>query len=98
MFIGEQPGDREDLSGEPSVARGGHLRCGAGRGGIARKKRLHQNPAAGKITACRFCPDLELRFVRRRAVVALGATALERARFESDLAAVREQARTVGAA
>ena len=40
------------------------------------KNRLHQKPNAGEIQACRFWLGLELRFVRPKVVVALGATAL----------------------
>lgn len=41
------------------------------------KRRLHQRPNAGEVTACRFWLDLERAFVRPRLIVALGATAAQ---------------------
>jgi uracil-DNA glycosylase len=94
MFVGEQPGDREDLSGDPFVGPAGRVFDAAlAAAGIARKtvyvtnavkhfkfrqrgkKRLHQKPDAGEIRACRFWLDLERRFIRPQAIVAMGATA-----------------------
>ncbi len=40
------------------------------------KKRIHQKPNAGEITACRFWVNLEREFVRPKLIVALGATAV----------------------
>jgi uracil-DNA glycosylase len=39
------------------------------------KRRIHQKPGAGEVTACRFWLDRELALVQPRLVVALGATA-----------------------
>ncbi|WP_157115358.1 UdgX family uracil-DNA binding protein [Paracoccus contaminans] len=39
------------------------------------KRRLHQNPDAGEIAACRWWLDLERQFVRPRLTIALGASA-----------------------
>jgi uracil-DNA glycosylase family protein len=96
MFVGEQPGDQEDVSGKPFVGPAGQVLDGAlERVGIDRtrvyvtnavkhfkyeprgKKRIHQKPNAGEISACRFWLDLERRLVRPKLVVALGATAAQ---------------------
>ncbi|HVS99712.1 MAG TPA: UdgX family uracil-DNA binding protein [Solirubrobacterales bacterium] len=94
MLVGEQPGDREGIEGEPFVGpAGGVLRkalLGAGievddayltnavkhfkwrpRG----KRRLHQTPRVGEVSACRPWLEAEIAAIRPRAVVALGATA-----------------------
>ena len=39
------------------------------------KRRLHQNPDAGEMQACRWWLGQELRFVRPRLIVGMGATA-----------------------
>src|SRR5690606_6440407 len=39
------------------------------------KRRIHQKPNAGEITACRWWLDRELSMLRPRLIVALGATA-----------------------
>jgi len=41
------------------------------------KRRIHQKPSSGEITACRFWLDLERREVKPRIVVAMGATAAQ---------------------
>jgi len=41
------------------------------------KRRIHQKPNAGEVTACRFWLDLERKFVAPRVIVALGATAAQ---------------------
>jgi uracil-DNA glycosylase family protein len=95
MLVGEQPGDREDVEGEPFVGPAGrildqaleeagvgrrdayvtnvvkHFRWTPGRG----KRRLHQKPNAEQIAACRPWLDAELRVVKPKVVVCLGATA-----------------------
>src|SRR5215218_2346022 len=72
LFVGEQPGDQEDLAGRPFVGPAGQLFDEAlEKAGIDRaetyvtnavkhfkfiqkgKKRLHNRPDAGEITACR---------------------------------------------
>jgi DNA polymerase len=40
------------------------------------KRRIHQKPNAGEISACRFWLDLERELVRPRVIVAMGATAV----------------------
>jgi uracil-DNA glycosylase family protein len=96
MFVGEQPGDQEDLVGKPFVGPAGQVLDQALETvGIDRrrvyvtnavkhfkfeprgKKRIHQKPNAGEITACRFWLELERDFVRPKLVVALGATAAQ---------------------
>jgi DNA polymerase len=96
MFVGEQPGDREDVEGRPFVGPAGRLLEKAVAGaGLDRtriyvtnvvkhfkweprgKKRIHQKPNAGEITACRPWLDAELAVIRPLAVVCLGATAAQ---------------------
>ncbi|AMJ60566.1 UdgX family uracil-DNA binding protein [Bosea sp. PAMC 26642] len=110
MFVGEQPGDQEDLAGKPFVGPAGQVFDKAlGEAGLARrrayvtnavkhfkfelrgKRRIHQKPNAGEITACRFWLGLEREFVKPRLVVALGASALKALTGHSgSLASVRE--------
>ena len=95
MLVGEQPGDREDIEGEPFVGPAGRILDQAlGEAGIGRrdayvtnvvkhfrwtpgrgKRRLHQKPNAEQIAACRPWLDGELRVVKPKVVVCLGATA-----------------------
>jgi uracil-DNA glycosylase family protein len=96
MFVGEQPGDQEDLQGKPFVGPAGEmLQKVLDTVGIDRrrvyvtnavkhfkfeprgKRRIHQKPNAGEITACRFWINLEREVVRPKLVVALGATAVQ---------------------
>ena len=96
MFVGEQPGDQEDLQGKPFVGPAGQVLDRAlDKVGIDRarvyvtnavkhfkfeprgKRRIHQKPNAGEITACRFWLELEREFVRPKLVVALGASAAQ---------------------
>jgi DNA polymerase len=96
MFVGEQPGDQEDLQGKPFVGPAGQVLDKAlDKVGIDRrrvyvtnavkhfkyeprgKKRIHQKPNAGEISACRFWINLEREFVRPKLIVALGATAVQ---------------------
>ena len=95
MFVGEQPGDQEDLAGRPFVGPAGQVFDRImGEAGLDRrrayvtnavkhfkfevrgKRRIHQKPNAGEVTACQFWLGLERAFVKPRLVVALGATAL----------------------
>jgi uracil-DNA glycosylase len=94
MLVGEQPGDREDLEGEPFVGPSGKLLRRAlveaalegsdvyltnavkhfkwrPRG----KRRLHQTPRAGEVTACRPWLVAEVGAVGPSGLLALGATA-----------------------
>jgi uracil-DNA glycosylase len=94
MFVGEQPGDQEDLAGKPFVGPAGRFFDVALReAGIERsaayvtnavkhfkyvpqgKRRLHQRPDKGEVMACNWWLDNELKFVKPKLVVALGATA-----------------------
>jgi DNA polymerase len=96
MFVGEQPGDQEDLAGKPFVGPAGQVldralkKVGIDRGRVyvtnavkhfkfepRGKKRIHQKPNSGEITACRFWIELEREFVRPRLIVAMGATAVQ---------------------
>ena len=94
LFVGEQPGDQEDLAGRPFVGPAGKLFDAAlEQAGIDRsetyvtnavkhfkfiqkgKKRLHNRPDAGEITACRWWQEQERALIRPPVTVALGATA-----------------------
>jgi uracil-DNA glycosylase len=94
MFVGEQPGDQEDLAGRPFVGPAGAVFDGAlETAGIERsavyvtnavkhfkfiqrgKRRIHNKPDAGEISACRWWIEQELELVRPPITVALGATA-----------------------
>jgi probable DNA metabolism protein len=96
MFVGEQPGDQEDLAGRPFVGPAGKIFDEAiEEVGIDRKKlyvtnavkhfkfvprgkrRIHQKPDTGEISACRYWLDMERSLVKPRIVVALGATAAQ---------------------
>jgi DNA polymerase len=94
VFVGEQPGDQEDLAGTPFVGPAGQLFDKAlAEAGVPRertyvtnavkhfkferqgKRRIHEKPNAGEITACRWWLQQELTLIRPPLVVALGATA-----------------------
>ena len=94
MFVGEQPGDQEDLAGRPFVGPAGTLfddaleNSGIDRSAVyvtnavkhfkfvARgKRRIHNKPDAGEITACRWWIEHERELIRPPITVALGATA-----------------------
>lgn len=94
VFVGEQPGDQEDIQGRPFVGPAGRLFDKAlAEAGIDRtaayvtnavkhfkyeprgKKRIHKRPDRGEIEACRWWLDAEIRLIRPKLVVALGATA-----------------------
>ncbi len=94
IFVGEQPGDQEDLAGRPFVGPAGAVFDAAlEKAGIDRstvyvtnavkhfkfvprgKRRIHNKPDAGEITACRWWIDLERELIRPAVTVALGATA-----------------------
>jgi DNA polymerase len=95
MLVGEQPGDAEDLAGEPFVGPAGKLlRSALERADIVAdavyitnavkhfnweprgKRRIHKTPSQQAVAACRHWLDEEIRHVRPRVVVALGASAL----------------------
>lgn len=94
MFVGEQPGDQEDIAGRPFVGPAGALFDAAlEKAGIDRstvyvtnavkhfkfvargKRRIHNKPNAGEITACRWWIEQERELIRPPVTVALGATA-----------------------
>ena len=94
MFVGEQPGDQEDLAGRPFVGPAGTIFDAAlEKAGIDRstvyvtnavkhfkfvlrgKRRIHNKPDAGEITACRWWIEHERELIRPPLTVALGATA-----------------------
>ena len=98
MFVGEQPGDQEDVQGHPFVGPSGRLLDeGLEAAGIDRrrvyvtnavkhfkfvrieltKRRLHKKPNAAEVRACHPWLEEEIRLVRPRVVVALGATAAQ---------------------
>ncbi len=94
MFVGEQPGDQEDLAGRPFVGPAGQLFDRAlADAGVDRaatyvtnavkhfkferrgKRRIHQKPDGGEISACRWWIEQERSLIRPPLTVALGATA-----------------------
>ena len=94
MLVGEQPGDREDLAGQPFVGPAGRILDKAlAEVGIERsrvfvtnavkhfkyewrgKRRLHKQPNAGEIEACRWWLDLERVLVRPAVILGMGTTA-----------------------
>ena len=94
MFVGEQPGDQEDLVGRPFVGPAGELfdrallEAGLDRKDIyvtnavkhfkyqpRGKRRIHQKPNAGEVTACRWWLVREIALVQPHLIVALGGTA-----------------------
>lgn len=96
MFVGEQPGNSEDLEGRPFVGpAGGLLDRALEEAGIDRsrvyvtnvvkhfkweprgKRRIHKKPNGAEITACRPWLEAEIRVVKPRAIVCLGATAAQ---------------------
>jgi DNA polymerase len=92
MLVGEQPRREEDLAGAPFVGPTGRLLDRAlGAAGIDRrqnavkhfkwephgKRPIHQKPAAGEVRACKPWLEAEIRVVRPRGIVCLGATAAQ---------------------
>ena len=94
LFVGEQPGDQEDLAGRPFVGPAGAVfdealeKAGIDRSSVyvtnavkhfkfllRGKRRIHNKPDAGEITACRWWIDQERALIRPPVTVALGATA-----------------------
>jgi len=94
MFVGEQPGDQEDLAGRPFVGPAGAIfDASLDQAGIDRstvyvtnavkhfkfvqrgKRRIHNKPDAGEISACRWWIEHERELIRPAVTVALGATA-----------------------
>lgn len=96
MFVGEQPGDREDIEGKPFVGPAGRLldealaTAGIDRTAVyitnavkhfkwkpAGKRRLHQKPNAGEISACRPWLNAEITVLKPDILALLGATAAQ---------------------
>ena len=96
MLVGEQPGDKEDLAGEPFVGPAGRLLDRAlEEAGIDRRKvyvtnivkhfkweargkrRIHKKPNLTEVSACKPWLEAEIKVVKPRVVVALGATAAQ---------------------
>src|SRR5215469_1015124 len=96
MLVGEQPGDYEDVAGQPFVGPAGKIMDQAlEEAGIDRKqvyvtnavkhfkweprgkRRIHQKPNSREIAACRPWLEAELRLVKPKLVVAMGATAAQ---------------------
>ena len=98
MLVGEQPGDREDIEGEPFVGPAGRILNEAMESvGLDRetafltnvvkhfrwrpspngKRRLHEKPTKGNVTACLPWVQKELELVQPEVLVVLGATAAD---------------------
>jgi len=96
IFVGEQPGNEEDLAGQPFVGPAGKLLDKAlAEAGINRdevyftnavkhfkwephgKRRIHKEPNAREIAACRPWLDAELAVLKPTVLVCLGATAAQ---------------------
>jgi DNA polymerase len=94
MFVGEQPGDEEDLAGRPFVGPAGKMfdqaleKAGIDRASVyvtnavkhfkfvqRGKRRIHNKPDTGEISACRWWIEHERELIRPPVTVALGATA-----------------------
>jgi uracil-DNA glycosylase family protein len=96
LFVGEQPGDQEDIAGKPFVGPAGRLLDACmEEAGIDRrtayvtnavkhfkweprgKRRIHKKPRMNEVTACRPWLDAEIKAVRPKLIVCLGATAAQ---------------------
>jgi DNA polymerase len=96
MFVGEQPGDQEDLAGKPFVGPSGVLLNEVmEQVGIPRyevyvtnavkhfkweprgKRRLHSKPSAREVAACRPWLEAEIKVIKPKMIVCLGATATQ---------------------
>ena len=113
MLIGEQPGDEEDLRGQPFIGPAGQLLDQVLKEiGVAReqlyitntvkhfkwrpqgKRRLHQTPNAGEVTACSPWLIAEVLRVRPKTIVCLGATAA-RAIFGGDFRLMQQRGQVI---
>ena len=84
MFVGEGPGEQEDLQGEPFVGRAGKLLTSLIEGiGLTRAEVYianvvkcrppgNRDPQPGEIEACRPYLEAQMAFIRPRVVVTLG--------------------------
>ncbi|MGI9432487.1 MAG: uracil-DNA glycosylase [Myxococcota bacterium] len=88
MFIGEGPGEQEDLQGVPFVGRAGELLTKMIEAGLGIERRTvyicnivkcrppgNRNPAADEVDACRGFLDGQIDAVSPRAIVTLGKPA-----------------------
>jgi DNA polymerase len=97
MFIGEQPGDAEDIAGHPFVGPAGKLfdralsEADIDRRGVyitnavkhfnwsetRGKRRIHKKPNSRQMAACKPWLEAEIKLLRPRVIVLLGATAAQ---------------------
>jgi uracil-DNA glycosylase len=96
MFVGEQPGNDEDLQGKPFVGPAGKLlekvlqELGINRNVVyitnavkhfkwvrRGKRRIHEKPGISEIAACQPWLEAEIKAVRPKIIVCLGATAAQ---------------------
>jgi uracil-DNA glycosylase len=94
FFVGEQPGDKEDLEGHPFVGPAGALldraliAAGIDRQKVyvtnavkhfkwraSGKKRIHMKPGSAEIAACHPWLEAEIKTVKPKIIICLGATA-----------------------
>ncbi|KQU64921.1 DNA polymerase [Aminobacter sp. DSM 101952] len=113
VFVGEQPGDQEDLQGRPFVGPAGKIFDAViGEAGIDRssvyvtnavkhfkfeprgKRRIHSKPNAGEVQACRWWLVKELKLLKPKLVVALGATAAQ-SLLEAPVAITRQRGQAI---
>jgi DNA polymerase len=84
LFVGEGPGEQEDLTGEPFVGRAGQLLTGLIEGiGLSRDRVYianvvkcrppgNRDPLPNEIESCRPYLDAQIGFIEPRVVVTLG--------------------------
>src|SRR5215471_21315916 len=89
MFVGEGPGEQEDLKGEPFVGRGGQLLTQLIEGiGLTRdavyianvvkcRPPGNRDPQPDEIAACRSYLERQVTLIRPRLIVALGRIAAQ---------------------
>ena len=90
MFVGELPGDKEDLAGHPFVGPAGRVldkaleAAGIRRGNVYVtnavkhfKRRIHKKPNTLEIAACRPWLAAEISATKPQLIVCLGATAAQ---------------------
>lgn len=113
VFVGEQPGDQEDLQGRPFVGPAGKIfdavlqETGIDRTAVyvtnavkhfkfkpRGKRRIHSRPNAGEVQACRWWLAQELKLLKPRLVVALGATAAQ-SLLQAPVAITKQRGQTI---
>ena len=85
MLVGEQPGDREDIEGEPFVGPAG---------GVLARALESAGIESGEVEACKPWLEAELEAVKPTALLALGATAAK-ALFGSSVRVTRDRGRLI---